>query len=310
MIKCRLRAAAITVCAAMLVSCRQSNTTPVQPTAPSQLPPFHLAGISVSPDDFGFVGVTNYTLKPYGVSGATGPLTYAWDLGDGTHGTGETVTHIYARVGTFRVALTVSDSRRSAQATTSVDVRPGLSVAAIQVSPDIGVAGFTDYTFQAQGISGATSSTLAYTWDFGDGAQATGENTHHMFETDGTFNVAVTVTDGRSTGRATATVVVRTVAGNWWGHYPGLGNDVTLSLVKSGTTWTGELYDRGTLHGCEVREVRVDFPKVSVKAAPHGYQGDIYVWISGDLNACVDRLTGWYKGWPIKMHKSFAPPCK
>jgi DNA/RNA endonuclease G (NUC1) len=38
-------------------------------------------------------------------------LTYAWGFGDGTTGTGENVTHIYRRGGTFTVRLTVTDTR-------------------------------------------------------------------------------------------------------------------------------------------------------------------------------------------------------
>jgi PKD repeat protein len=40
-----------------------------------------------------------------------GPIaSYAWDFGDGTTGTGVTVTHTYTRPGTYQVRLTVTDS--------------------------------------------------------------------------------------------------------------------------------------------------------------------------------------------------------
>ncbi len=37
-------------------------------------------------------------------------LTYAWDFGDGTRGSFVTGTHVFARAGTFRVVLTVTDA--------------------------------------------------------------------------------------------------------------------------------------------------------------------------------------------------------
>ena len=39
------------------------------------------------------------------------PLTYAWDFGDGTTGTGASVTHSYVRQDTYTVTVTVSDPR-------------------------------------------------------------------------------------------------------------------------------------------------------------------------------------------------------
>jgi PKD repeat protein len=39
-----------------------------------------------------------------------GPLTYAWDFGDGSSGTGTNPTHSYSAVGTYNVTLTVSDN--------------------------------------------------------------------------------------------------------------------------------------------------------------------------------------------------------
>ncbi|HEX8911570.1 MAG TPA: PQQ-dependent sugar dehydrogenase, partial [Humisphaera sp.] len=47
------------------------------------------------------------------------PLTYAWDFGDGTTGTGKTVSHTYTANGTYAPKLTVSDGRLTNTASTA-----------------------------------------------------------------------------------------------------------------------------------------------------------------------------------------------
>jgi PKD repeat protein len=47
-------------------------------------------------------------------------LTYAWDFGDGTAGTGQTVTHTYEQPGNYVAEVTVSDGERETTATVEV----------------------------------------------------------------------------------------------------------------------------------------------------------------------------------------------
>ena len=52
-------------------------------------------------------------------------LDYAWDFGDGTVGTGPTVSHTYATAGTFVTSLTVSDGIETATATRTISAGGG-----------------------------------------------------------------------------------------------------------------------------------------------------------------------------------------
>ena len=77
------------------------------------------------------------------------------------------------------------------------------------------VAGGTHVSFGAT-ASDPDGDRLTYSWDFGDGTTETGDALFHVFYGSGTFDVKLTVSDGRG-GSATDTVQVnaRRVEGEW-----------------------------------------------------------------------------------------------
>ncbi|MEN8163201.1 MAG: PKD domain-containing protein, partial [Acidobacteriota bacterium] len=84
-------------------------------------PPVAVAG----PDRQGFVGGAHDALRfdALASSDADGdPLTFVWDFGDGTTGSGATVYHQYDRPGRFTVRLSVSDPTGLACGTTTDEV--------------------------------------------------------------------------------------------------------------------------------------------------------------------------------------------
>lgn len=73
--------------------------------------------ISISPTGTGMAGVTSYSFTAQGASDPDkDPLTYEWDFGDGTPGSGATASHTYASSGSYSVKLTVKDKKHSASA--------------------------------------------------------------------------------------------------------------------------------------------------------------------------------------------------
>lgn len=77
------------------------------------------------------------------------PLTERWDFGDGASGAGRTVTHTYARPGTYTVTLTSTNragtsgtatgSVTVAPATISVSVQPTITPGGLRVGADVDV---------------------------------------------------------------------------------------------------------------------------------------------------------------------------
>jgi chitodextrinase len=127
-------------------------------------------------------------------------LTYSWDFGDGTTGTGVAPTHVYADNGTYNVSLTVNDGTKSdTQGTTAeiANVAPtvGPLVASVIVGP-VGMEVSTTATFSDPGADTYTASI-----DWGDGTiepahAATSPVTDaHTYTAAGVYTVTLTVTD-------------------------------------------------------------------------------------------------------------------
>ncbi len=155
--------------------------------------------------------------------GSTDPdgdaLTFAWDFGDGTTGTGPTVSHTYAQNGVFTVRMVATDTRGLfSEAVTTATVS--------NVAPSIGaLAGATLLPGETYAAGGSFTDPGADTWtgtvDYGDGGgpaalplSGMGFSLSHTYMTAGTFTVTVRITDDQATSARMATVTVMThVAG-------------------------------------------------------------------------------------------------
>lgn len=151
-------------------------------------------------------------------------VSWQWDFGDGSSGSGQTVHHAYALAGTYQVILTVTDSQgASAQSDPenygSVEVAAAADLtAAFIVSPadatddSKGVPAGTTVYFNGQGSTAPPGRTIVkWEWDFGDGKSATGEKAQHVYTDAGGYAVVLRVTDdtGRTKVSDPQTVIVK-----------------------------------------------------------------------------------------------------
>jgi PKD repeat protein len=170
-------------------------------TAPTSQPPVANAG---GP----YTGTAGVAVSLSG-SGSNDPqnqaLTYAWNFGDSTSGTGGNPSHIYSTAGTYTVSLTVTDTSNlrataTAKATISAASRPPVANAG---GPYTGTAGAA-VSLSGTGSTDPQGQTLTYAWNFGDSTTGTGVSPSHAYSTAGTYTVSLTVTD-TSNLSATAT---------------------------------------------------------------------------------------------------------
>lgn len=120
-----------------------------------------------------------------------GPImSYTWDFGDGTSGSGATVAHTYAAGGTYRVTLTVIDNA-GVSASRALDV--GINAPPVASFTTAGTA--LTCIFDGSGSSDPDGMIANYRWSFGDGTAGSGVTVSHTYAASGTYAVSLTVTD-------------------------------------------------------------------------------------------------------------------
>lgn len=143
-------------------------------------------------------------------SGSTAPnaqiVSYAWDFGDGSAGSGATPQHIYPTSGTYSVTLTVTTDRGGTDGVTQ-------NVVATQANraPTAAFSHSCEQlacSFDARTSSDPDGDSLTYAWDFGDGATGTGPTPQHGYAAAGTYPVTLTVSDGSLQDAETRSVSV------------------------------------------------------------------------------------------------------
>lgn len=140
-------------------------------------------------------------------------VAYAWDFGDGSKGTGRVASHQFRDVGTYTVTLTVTDAagRKGSRSRNVAVGSSGLPTASFVFSPDSPGIGEEIAFNGAASTAVAPRTIVKYDWQFGTDRTGSGMVVFKTYDTPGTYNVTLTVTDDAGNkGTATQGVTVGT----------------------------------------------------------------------------------------------------
>jgi len=126
------------------------------------------------------------------VEGGVAPFTYLWDFGDDTTSALNTLTHSYAQVGNYQVALTVTDAIGQEKSTTvDLTIQSNINID-FSYTKDNQIVSFT-------GVVSDSLGTTTVTWDFGDNGTSTVLSPSHTYAAAGIYTVKMTVKDESGT---------------------------------------------------------------------------------------------------------------
>jgi len=127
-------------------------------------------------------------------------VSYEWDFGDQTTGSGVNSTHAYSSEGTYTVTLTLTDNDEI----TNIDTKnitvtpkplpPEASFTFSPASPEVG----QPVSFDASSSNDPDGTIVNYFWNFGDGTTENQTDTVtiiHAYTSLGSHNITLTVTD-------------------------------------------------------------------------------------------------------------------
>jgi PKD repeat protein len=131
-------------------------------------------------------------------------VTYTWDFGDGTSGSGQSVSHQYAAPGPYTAEVTATNSVNQETATTSVLVQ--VAIGGLIASND----GPTPLGAPTQlSASVSSGSEVSYIWDFGDSTIGSGASASHTYSVPGVYVAEVTASNLVSQSTVTTEIQVQ-----------------------------------------------------------------------------------------------------
>lgn len=140
-------------------------------------------------------------------------VSYNWDFGDGSQGTGKTATHTFTIAGTYNAQIRVTDSSGLTDtestpvivtAATIINQKPSASFTA---TPTQGSSPLT-VSFDASASTDTDGTIASFSWNFGDGSTGSGKTVQHTYTTAATYSAILQVTDDKG---ATSTPVSKTI---------------------------------------------------------------------------------------------------
>jgi PKD repeat protein len=145
------------------------------------------------------------------------PLTYSWNFGDGTTGSGVSPTKTYRRNGTYTVTLVAKDALGLASAPATTTVTIANLAPEVSAGPDVTVQIGTAYTMKGTFFDEGGSSDQPWSWTitWGDGTSSNGSTftngapitTNHTYAVYGEYTARITVADRTGASRADEALV-------------------------------------------------------------------------------------------------------
>ncbi len=170
----------------------------------------------------------------------SGNMTFEWDFGDGNTSTEENPEHIYDEDGTYEVSLTVTNDCGSKTINGQITVvsPPTAAFSAGQTS------GCEPFEVQFSNESSANAESFAWEFPGGDPATSSDENPVVVYNTPGTYDVTLTVTNaaGDDTETLVGFITVNALPS------PGFGfvvNGAEASFTNQSTNTTSVEWDFG-----------------------------------------------------------------
>jgi PKD repeat protein len=121
------------------------------------------------------------------INNSTSGESYLWDFGDKTYSTAKDPIHTYFTPGIYIVKLTVTNitgqSSHNGSITVYQDPTAIFTVYPTDVINNSQIVVFTDYSFFA----------VSWSWNFGDGSGSIEESPWHKYESEGVYNVKLSV---------------------------------------------------------------------------------------------------------------------
>lgn len=141
--------------------------------------------------------------------GGGSDVSYAWDFGDGSVGTGQTISHTYATVGVYTATVTATNSFNSESATTVVTISAGTTAISGLAASNSSPTPLGNPTFFAATISAGNDVT--YAWNFGNGEMGAGQTISHTYPTTGVYTATVTASNAAGSESAQTAVTVQEI---------------------------------------------------------------------------------------------------
>src|SRR3954468_14454325 len=185
------------------------------------------------------------------------------------------------------------------------------SVGSVTASPTTALQNATSISFSVQ-ANDPDGDALTYSWDFGEGASATGQTAAHLYTTSGSFTVRATARDQKSSADGQTTVTVRNLSGTWAATTIGsMFGDITevYTLSQTGTSVAGSvsatsgasgIFPTGPVSNGSVRDTspRITFTVTHTGFVPYTFTGDT----GPDVNTLVGVCNGsGYSNQPVTV---------